>query len=116
MGLGFIGLALVPLIELAMVAAFATGLGFYMMHSTLQTHATQVAPSARGTAMAMFAGCLFLGQSIGIGLGGLMLPLAGSMGVLIGAGIWLLILGQAFALRLQQWHHAQLESPSPPSP
>jgi predicted MFS family arabinose efflux permease len=41
------------------------GLGFYMMHSTLQTQATELAPEARGTAVALFAFNLFLGQGLG---------------------------------------------------
>ncbi|MBB3139866.1 putative MFS family arabinose efflux permease [Halomonas organivorans] len=101
MGFGFICLALAPWIGLAMFAAFATGLGFYMMHSTLQTNATQMAPSARGTAMALFAGCLFLGQSLGIALGGLLLPWSGSTGVLVAAGLWLFMLGLILARQLR---------------
>lgn len=41
------------------------GLGFYMMHSTFQTQATELAPQARGTAVALFAFSLFIGQGIG---------------------------------------------------
>lgn len=42
------------------------GLGFYMLHNTLQTQATQMAPQARGAAVALFASVLFIGQSLGI--------------------------------------------------
>jgi len=103
MGLGFTGLAWAPLAGAAMVAAFCAGLGFYMMHSTLQTNATQMAPAARGTAMAIFAGCLFLGQSVGVSIGGLVLRLADGQWLLTGAGLWLLALGLLFTLRLRQW-------------
>ena len=41
------------------------GMGFYMLHSTLQTRATELAPEARGTAVSLFAFSLFLGQGIG---------------------------------------------------
>jgi predicted MFS family arabinose efflux permease len=41
------------------------GLGFYMMHSTLQTRATELSPEARGTAVSLFAFSLFLGQGVG---------------------------------------------------
>ncbi|MBD2441530.1 MFS transporter [Nostoc sp. FACHB-110] len=41
------------------------GLSFYMMHSTLQTQATELAPEARGTAVSLFAFSLFIGQGIG---------------------------------------------------
>src|SRR5690606_10785349 len=36
------------------------------LHNTLQTRATQIAPSARGAAMSLFACCLFIGQSVGV--------------------------------------------------
>ncbi|MCE8052245.1 MFS transporter [Halomonas daqingensis] len=104
MGLGFVGLALAPGPALATASAFAAGLGFYMMHSTLQINATQMAPAMRGTAMAVFAGCLFLGQSVGVSLGGLVLRLADSLWLLAGAGVWLLALGLIFAWLLRQWH------------
>ncbi len=44
---------------------FLAGIGFYAFHGTLQTKATELAPGARGTAVALFAFCLFLGQSAG---------------------------------------------------
>jgi predicted MFS family arabinose efflux permease len=36
-----------------------------MMHSTLQTQATELAPEARSTAVSLFAFSLFVGQGIG---------------------------------------------------
>ena len=41
------------------------GVGFYMMHSTFQTQATELAPEARGTAVALFVFNLFVGQGLG---------------------------------------------------
>ncbi|TYQ24217.1 MFS transporter [Pseudanabaena sp. UWO310] len=41
------------------------GLGLNMLHSTLQTKATELAPESRGTAVSLFAFSLFLGQGIG---------------------------------------------------
>ena len=41
------------------------GLGLNMLHSTLQTKATELAPKSRGTAVSLFAFSLFLGQGIG---------------------------------------------------
>ncbi|WP_293748775.1 MFS transporter [Limnohabitans sp. Rim8] len=49
-----------------MLACLMTGLGFYMLHNTLQVQATQMAPAARGTAVTLFACSLFFGQSIGV--------------------------------------------------
>jgi MFS transporter, YNFM family, putative membrane transport protein len=110
MALGFCLMALAPGLGLAGGGAFAAGLGFYMMHSTLQTNATQMAPAARGTAMAVFAGCLFLGQSVGVSLGAVVLRLAGSGVVLAVAGVWLLALGLVFAQRLRRHREDRADS------
>jgi predicted MFS family arabinose efflux permease len=49
-----------------MLACLLMGLGFYMLHNTLQVQATQMAPAARGTAVTLFACSLFFGQSTGV--------------------------------------------------
>lgn len=49
-------------------ACLLGGLGLYMLHNTFQTHATQLSPRFRGTAVSLFASCLFLGQSFGVWL------------------------------------------------
>jgi predicted MFS family arabinose efflux permease len=41
------------------------GLGFYMIHNSLQTQATELAPDARGAAVALHAFFFFLGQACG---------------------------------------------------
>ena len=77
----------------AVPACAFMGLGFYMMHNTLQTQATQMAPERRGAAVASFAACFFLGQSVGVGAAGLLvartgmawLMVAGALGVLLTA-------------------------------
>jgi len=66
----------------ALPACAVMGLGFYMMHNTLQTQATQMAPQRRGAAVAAFAGCFFIGQSAGVGLAGLCVGAVGTGGVL----------------------------------
>lgn len=48
------------------LASILSGLGYYFLHAVLQTHATQMAPTARGSAVSLFASCLFLGQSLGV--------------------------------------------------
>ncbi|MEO5734614.1 MAG: MFS transporter, partial [Rubrivivax sp.] len=54
----------------ALGGCLGLGLGFYMLHNTLQVNATQMAPARRGAAVAAFASCFFLGQSAGVSLGG----------------------------------------------
>ncbi len=63
---GLLLLAWTPWVALAALGCLAAGLGFYMLHNTLQTQATQMAPQARGSALTLFAGFLFFGQSTGI--------------------------------------------------
>lgn len=64
--IGLLALALSTAPWLAMLACLLAGMGFYMMHNTLQTQATQMAPESRGTAVSLFACMLFLGQSLGV--------------------------------------------------
>jgi len=70
MGAGYLGWWLLPWGWAAAPVAFFVGFGTYLYHNTLQTHATQMAPETRGTAMACFAFCFFTGQSIGVSLAG----------------------------------------------
>jgi predicted MFS family arabinose efflux permease len=63
---GFLLLAWGDTAWMGMLACTLTGLGFYMMHNTLQVQATQMAPAARGTAVTLFASSLFFGQSTGV--------------------------------------------------
>lgn len=64
--LGFLAFAYAPSLVWIPGACALAGFGFYCLHNTLQTNATQMAPAARGAAMALFACVLFLGQSAGV--------------------------------------------------
>jgi predicted MFS family arabinose efflux permease len=76
---------------LCAVAIATLGLAFYMLHNTLQTRATEMAPEARGSAVSAFAFCLFLGQTLGVSAVGLGIehagyrPLIGVTGVALAA-------------------------------
>lgn len=48
----------------ALAVAVLLGLGWAAMHSTLQTWATEVLPSARATVVSLFAGSLFIGSAV----------------------------------------------------
>ncbi|MEJ2921656.1 MFS transporter, partial [Bordetella avium] len=54
----------------SVLASMMAGFGYYLLHATLQTNATQMVPEARGTAVAWFASCLFMGQAVGVALAG----------------------------------------------
>lgn len=65
---GYVVLAIMPWPWLAAPAIASIGLGYYMLHNTLQTNATQMAPDARGLALSIFAFTLFTAQSVGVAL------------------------------------------------
>jgi predicted MFS family arabinose efflux permease len=54
------------------------GFGFYMLHNTLQTNATQMTPQARGTAVGLFSSALYIGQTAGVAAGALVIDRAGA--------------------------------------
>ncbi len=66
LGLAFAAMALAPTAEVEFAAIVLSGVSFYMLHNTLQTNGTQMAPEARGAGMALFALCLFVGQAVGV--------------------------------------------------
>ena len=69
------------------VASLCAGFGFTMMHTTVQAWATEVAPDARGTAVGLFAGTLFLGGGAA----------TAAVAPLAGAGDFRLLFGIGFA-------------------
>ena len=64
--LGLCTLALADAAIWGVAACGFSGLGFYMMHNTLQTQGTQMAPQARSMAVTLFACTLFFGQTLGV--------------------------------------------------
>jgi predicted MFS family arabinose efflux permease len=79
----------------------AAGIGFYMFHNTLQTRSTEMAPRARGTALALFAFCMFLAQALGVALCGAAIRVLHYPWtyVLVGAGLLLIALRFSAQLR-----------------
>jgi predicted MFS family arabinose efflux permease len=85
---------------LALAGAFVAGTGFYMLHNTLQTNATQMAPQRRGAGVALFASAFFLGQSAGVGIASLAVERV-STAPIIGAGaLATLAIGLSFSRRI----------------
>jgi len=97
---GLLGLALMPSAGWAPASIIVLGLGVYMFHNTLQVHATQMAPEARGGALALFACALFTGQSLGVWLASLVVDAAGARPVFWIAAAGLLVLALDFRRRL----------------
>lgn len=54
--------------QLDCAALVALGLGFYMLHNTFQVQVTEVAPTARASAVALHAFSFFCGQALGVAI------------------------------------------------
>ncbi|HJQ60529.1 MAG TPA: MFS transporter [Vineibacter sp.] len=104
LGLSFAALAIAPTLMLAVIAIFVCGLGFYMLHNTLQTHGTQMAPAARGAGVALFATALFFGQSLGVALAAPVIDRFGATPVFVAAAVGLPLLAWALAASLRRVH------------
>jgi MFS transporter, YNFM family, putative membrane transport protein len=101
LGVAFAVLALAPTIAVAFTAIVAIGITFYMLHATLQTHGTQMAPEARGSALALFALCLFVGQAIGVPLAAPVVDRWGAVPIFWVAAVVLPALAVYFAISLR---------------
>jgi len=97
---GFLALAAAPAPGWAVPCVVVLGAGIYMLHNTLQVHATQMAPATRGAALAIFACSLFTGQSVGVWLASQVVDAAGARPVFVVAAIGLLLLALDFRRRL----------------
>ena len=100
MAVGLLALAAAPAPGWAVPCVVVAGAGIYMMHNTLQVHATQMAPSTRGAALAIFACSLFTGQSVGVWLASHAVDAGGARWMFAAAGIGLLLLALDFQRRL----------------
>ena len=65
LSIGFAGVALQGSWGVEMAAFALLGFGFYSIHNSLQTQATELAPGHRGASVALHAFFFFLGQSAG---------------------------------------------------
>jgi predicted MFS family arabinose efflux permease len=89
---GYLTLAGTPAWQSAPLAIAALGFGYYMLHNTLQTNATQMLPEARGTAVAGFSSSLFVGQSAGVAFAAPLVDRAGAVTLfVVAAALWALL-------------------------
>ena len=89
LGVAFVFIGVMPSWPWFIPAVIVLGMGYYTMHGTLQTRATELAPHARGTAISLFAFFFFLGQATGPQLLGSILNARGYAAAFIVAGIGL---------------------------
>jgi YNFM family putative membrane transporter len=67
LGLGlYMAIVLAPDWRYAVPCTIGLGLAFYLVHNTIQTRATEVAPDARGSAVALYASAWSTGQALGV--------------------------------------------------
>jgi MFS transporter, YNFM family, putative membrane transport protein len=83
-----------------MLAFVVTGFGYFMVHNSLQTTATELAPNARGSGVAMFACILFTAQGLGPILYRALFSTLGQNWPIVIGGLILLVVSQIIARRL----------------
>jgi DHA1 family inner membrane transport protein len=78
------------------------GFGFYLLHGCVQVFVTELAPAARGSAVAAHSFFFFLGQAIGPVFYGIGIGSVGIVPVLLTASIMLMATGWVCALRMHK--------------
>ena len=87
MALGYLVALAVGNWQVMIPAVIALGAGFALCHTTLQTRATELSTTSRGTAISLFAFALFLGSGVGTAALGAVLDHSGFDGVLLLSGL-----------------------------
>jgi len=96
----YAALVVFPYWWLDALAMMIGGLSYYMLHNSLQTEATEIAPAARGSAVALFACGLFAGQGIGPLAFGALVHAFGFPAAILGSSIGILLLGRLVVRRI----------------
>jgi MFS transporter, YNFM family, putative membrane transport protein len=100
LAISFAGMAAIPGAFYAGPLLALMGWGFFAMHSSLQTEATQMLPHARGHAVATFAAVFFTGQAVGVAVGGAAFDRFGAEPLFLASAAVLLAIGVRFARAL----------------
>ena len=100
-GIAYIMLATGAAWWLAPIAVTMIGLGFYALHNTLQTNATQMTPQARGTAVAVFSSAIYLAQMAGVAVGALIFDSFGAAALFLATALVMPALAWWFAKKLR---------------
>jgi len=90
----YAGFVVWPVWWLYALAMVACGLGYYMVHNCLQIEATELAPGARGSAVALFACGFFAGLALGPPLFGALVHAAGFTPALLAVALGVALLGR----------------------
>ena len=97
----YVGFAFASSWMIALPLLVTCGFGFYLLHNTLQTLATELAPDARGTAVSLFAFCLILGQAAGVAFIGFVIDQFGYRTAFILVAAAVICLGTWFQSKLK---------------
>ncbi len=100
LGIAYLALAIGAAWWLAPIAVTAIGLGFYALHNTMQTNATQMTPEARGTAIGIFSSAIYIGQTLGVAAAALIFDRFTAVPLFVVTAIALPLLALWFAARL----------------
>lgn len=102
MGLCLVVIAMRVSWPVEFVNFFALGLGFYMLHAVIQIYASELAPAARGSAIALHSFFFFLGQAAGPIIYGVGLQTVGIAPILLVGAVVLTIVGFVCAAWLRR--------------
>lgn len=86
----------------AVPCTFGLGLAFYLIHNTIQTKASEVAPDARGSAIALYASAWAVGQASGVAALGVAVAMVGYAPAILGAAIGFAALGFWLRFNMQR--------------
>jgi predicted MFS family arabinose efflux permease len=78
-----------------MASMVVLGFGFFLLHNSVQTEVTELAPSARASAFSLHAFSFFMGQAIGPIAYGAALPMLGATASCAGGAVILAVTGAA---------------------
>ncbi len=92
-GLGGVGLEVAWTVQ--MVCMVILGFGFFLLHNSVQTEVTELAPSARASSFSLHAFSFFMGQALGPIVYGIALPGVGAAASLAAGGAVLAATGFA---------------------
>jgi predicted MFS family arabinose efflux permease len=93
MGLGGVGQEVAWTVQMACMVVL--GFGFFLLHNSVQTEVTELAPSARASSFSLHAFSFFLGQALGPIVYGASLPVVGAPSSLAGGAAILAATGLA---------------------
>ncbi len=91
-----------PLWQFAIPCTVALGYSFFMLHNTAQTKATEMAPQARASGVALYAATWSMGQAAGVAAMGFAVSLAGYAPSIVAFGAGFLALGAWMRANMQR--------------